>query len=71
MHRLITVTQTLPVEILREDDGRWSVICEALPGCASWGTTEREAEENIVEAIQTYVMDVLAERAENGNSLAK
>jgi len=45
----------------RESDGRFSAHCPELPGCHSWGETEKEAIENIKEAISGYV-EVIKER---------
>ena len=33
----------------------YSAVCPELPGCASAGTTEAEARENIEEAIRLYL----------------
>ena len=43
-----------------EEDGGYSVICPALPGCASQGDSLEEALDNIREAI-SLVLDVRAE----------
>ena len=43
------------VYLEREDGGVWSALCVELPGCISQGTTEHEAMENIVEAIELNV----------------
>jgi predicted RNase H-like HicB family nuclease len=37
------------------ETGDWAVWCPELPGCASAGRTEREALENIREAIELYL----------------
>lgn len=42
------------IKIKKSDEG-YAVWCEDLPGCASQGTTEEEAIENIREAIDDYV----------------
>jgi predicted RNase H-like HicB family nuclease len=46
--------------VLHQDEEGFSISCPALPGCHSQGETEREALENIRDAIQEY----LAARAE-------
>jgi predicted RNase H-like HicB family nuclease len=48
------------VELEQDDDGRWSAVIPALPGCASAGQTAQEALENVEEAAQAYV-EVLIE----------
>lgn len=45
---------TYSVVVLREKDGRHSVIIPALPGCATWGETLPEALRMAEEAIQAY-----------------
>ncbi len=42
--------------VLEQDPetGDWASWCPELPGCASAGETEAEAEENIKEAIALY-----------------
>jgi predicted RNase H-like HicB family nuclease len=34
---------------------QYSVVCPELPGCASFGDTEKEAKANIKEAIELYL----------------
>jgi predicted RNase H-like HicB family nuclease len=43
--------------VLEQDPetGDWAAWCPELPGCASAGETEEEAEENIREAIALYL----------------
>ncbi len=41
--------------VLKKSDEGYSVSCPSLPGCWSQGQTEREALQNISEAIQDYV----------------
>ena len=38
-----------------EETGEWAAWCPELPGCASAGTTEADALENIREAIELYL----------------
>ena len=38
-----------------ESTGDWAVWCPELPGCTSAGKTEKEALQNIREAIQLYI----------------
>jgi len=35
--------------------GAFSAVCPELPGCASAGTTQEEARQNIQEAIRLYL----------------
>ncbi|MGK7344246.1 MAG: type II toxin-antitoxin system HicB family antitoxin [Candidatus Nitrospinota bacterium M3_3B_026] len=42
------------VNIEKNDEG-YSVWCPGLPGCWSQGRTEKEALENIRDAIQSYL----------------
>ena len=45
------------VRLEKTDEG-FSVSCPGLPGCWSQGATEKEALENIQDAIQEYVAAV-------------
>jgi len=49
------------VTIDRDEDGAWVVICPAIPGCVSQGTTKDQALANVREAIQAC-LEVRAER---------
>ena len=53
-------TYIFPVEIEREEDGRWSAEVPTLPGCATWGYTKEEALQSIREATQLYIESLLA-----------
>jgi predicted RNase H-like HicB family nuclease len=44
--------------VLKRSDEGFSVSCPGLPGCWSQGATEREAMENIREAIREYLAAV-------------
>jgi len=37
------------------ETGDYSAVCPELPGCASAGATEEEAQANIREAIEIYL----------------
>lgn len=52
----------LPIEIEREDDGRWLAEVPDLPGVLACGDTEAEA----VARVQTLALRVLADRVEHG-----
>ena len=39
-----------------EEVGSFSAVCPELPGCASAGDTEEEAQRNIEEAIRLYLV---------------
>ena len=43
------------VELVEEDDGRWSAGVPALPGCATWGYTREEALRNIRDGVEAYL----------------
>jgi len=46
---------TYTVVVLKEKDGRYSVLVPALAGCATWGDTLPEALRSAEEAISAYV----------------
>jgi predicted RNase H-like HicB family nuclease len=46
------------VELVQEEDGRWSAGILALPGCATWGYTREEALHNIHDALEAYSRDM-------------
>ena len=58
-------TYIFRVELEREEDGRWSAIVPALPGCGTWGRTKEEAFKSIREAAQAYVETLI----ESGRSV--
>jgi len=49
------------VTIDRDEDGVYVVECPAIPGCVSQGSTEKDALENIRDAIREC-LDVRRER---------
>lgn len=55
----------IDVIIFQDEDGYYISECPAIPGCVSQGHTEKEAEENIKDAIK----ECLEVRAETGISL--
>jgi predicted RNase H-like HicB family nuclease len=54
-------TFIVPVEVEKEDDGRWSAWVDALPGCAAWGHSREEAIRALNEAAQAYSEVLLEE----------
>jgi len=52
-------TLVLKVTLKEEDDGRWSASILALPGCSSWGYTREEALNNIKDAAEIYIEDMV------------
>jgi len=54
------------VAVDQDEDGTYVVECPAIPGCVSQGKTEKEALENIQDAIR----QCLAVRAERGMPLS-
>ena len=51
------------VELVHEDDVRWSAGVPALPGCATWGYTKEEALIALRYAAQAYI-EVLFEKGQ-------
>jgi len=45
---------TYTVVVLKERDGRYSVVVPALPGCTTWGESVPEALDMVKEAILAY-----------------
>ena len=52
-------TIVLKVALKQEEDGRWSASIPALPGCSSWGYSSPEALENIKDAAEIYIEDMI------------
>jgi predicted RNase H-like HicB family nuclease len=52
-------TFILKVALKEEEDGRWSASIKALPGCSSWGYSKQEALENIKDAAEIYIEDMI------------
>ena len=46
------------VELVEEDDGRWSAGVPVLPGCATWGDMKEEALRNMHDAVEAYIRDM-------------
>jgi len=46
------------VELVREDNGRWSAGVPSLPGCATWGNTKEEALQNLHDGVELYIRDI-------------
>lgn len=57
-------TFRLCVELIKEDDGRWSASVPILPGCATWGKTREDSLQNIQDAAKAYIQDMLANEEE-------
>lgn len=53
-------TFVLKVVLKKEEDGRWSASVPALPGCSSWGYSSQEALDNIKDAAEIYIDDMIA-----------
>jgi predicted RNase H-like HicB family nuclease len=59
-HEVISVkSYVFPVQLAQDQDGRWSVWIETLPGCAAWGYTQEEALAAIQDAAEAYVEDMI------------
>ena len=54
---------TYNIQLRKENDGGYTVIVPALPGCITYGETVDEAIEMAKEAVELYVEE-LAERGE-------
>ena len=52
-------TSIVEVELHHEEEDRWSVCIEALPGCAAWGNDREEALGAIKDAAEAYIDDIL------------
>jgi predicted RNase H-like HicB family nuclease len=52
-------TFVLKVALKEENDGRWSASIPALPGCSSWGYSKQEALDNIRDAAEIYMEDMI------------
>ena len=57
-------TFVFKVALQEEEDGRWSASIPALPGCSSWGHSRQEALENIKDAAEIYIEDIIDAREE-------
>jgi len=55
----------LPIEVEREDDGRWLAEIPDLPGVMAYGATPAEA----VARVQALGLRVLADRVEHGEAV--
>ena len=55
----------LPIEVEREDDGRWLAEIPELPGVLAYGRTPDEA----VARVQALALRVLADCLEHGESV--
>ena len=53
-------TYVFRADLEQDEDGRWSAVIPALPGCATWGVTRGEALESLQKAAQSYI-EVLLE----------
>jgi predicted RNase H-like HicB family nuclease len=52
-------TLILKVALKEEEDGRWSASITALAGCSSWGYSKQEALDNIKDAAEIYIEDMI------------
>jgi len=53
--------------LIEESDEGFAVSVPGLPGCHSQGSTEREALENVADAIREY-LEVVAELSREGKA---
>ena len=61
-------TYELTVVIERDEDGRYLVICPALQGCYTEGTTEEEARSLIADAIRLHIESRIERRSPDVSS---
>ncbi|MBC8456473.1 MAG: type II toxin-antitoxin system HicB family antitoxin [Deltaproteobacteria bacterium] len=52
-------TFVLRVALKKEEDGRWSAVIPALPGCSSWGYSQQESLANIKDAAELFIEDMV------------
>ena len=52
-------TLILKVALKEEEDGRWSASIPARCGCSSWGYSKQEALDNIKDAAEIYIEDMV------------
>ena len=52
-------TYVFRAEVEEEKDGRWSSWINALPGCAAWGYSQKEALDALKDAAGLYVEDLI------------
>ena len=48
-------TYVFTVDVEQEEDGRWSALVPALPGCNAWGHTKQETLEAIKDNAEMYL----------------
>jgi predicted RNase H-like HicB family nuclease len=58
------VSVSFPIELDREDDGRWIAEIHELPGVICYAATREEA----IARVQALALRVLAERLENAET---
>jgi predicted RNase H-like HicB family nuclease len=56
-------TYVFRIDLIEEEDGRWSAIAPDLPGCNAWGYTAQAAMEAVRDNAQAYI-EVLFEDGE-------
>ena len=52
-------TLILKVILKEEEDRRWSASIPTLSGCSSWGYSKQEALDNIKDAAEIYIEDMI------------
>ena len=51
-------TYVLEVDLEQEEDGRWSAVIPALPGCNAWGYSREETLVAIRDNAEMYLEDL-------------
>lgn len=59
LRRSTMKTLVLQVSLIQEADDRWSSVVAGLPGCSSWGYSQQEALDNIKDAAEIYLEDLV------------
>ena len=63
-------THVFKVELVQEEDARWSAWIDALPGCAAWGHRREEALQAVQDGAEAYIEDMLDSGEEPPQGLA-
>jgi predicted RNase H-like HicB family nuclease len=48
-----------PIQLEKDEDGRWSAWIDVLPGCTAWGYTKDSALAAIQNAAEAFVEDMI------------
>jgi predicted RNase H-like HicB family nuclease len=62
---MIEGTMILPIELEREEDGRWIAEVPSLPGVMTYGMTREQA----IARVEALALRVLADRLDHGEGV--